>query len=369
MKKRIVLVTWKGGENFGTCLQGYALQTKLETLGYRVGLLPDVPQAKGLKSWLQWLFSLVGLMQLRIWLKSPHDYQTNKRRRWERKAYRTKTLWTQGQLQRLVRKTDCFVTGSDQIWNTYHHFMPMQFLNFAADKKRVAYASSIGTSRFKPEYESQIREWLMKFQHIGVREQEAVRIIEELTGRQDVVQVLDPTFLLSAEDWREFAKGAKVEIEVPKHYVFCYLLGQNPWYVEQLKDVSRRLNLPLLIIPACENKSFEIDGACVYRSATAPEFVKLLAEADFVCTDSFHATAFSINLQKPFVEFMRFKDGDEKSQNSRIYDLLAHCGLWNRIYDKDVDDWLRPVAYESISVLLKDDRDVSTRFLVNSIER
>lgn len=367
--QNIVIVTWKGGENFGTCLQGYALQEKLFSFGYTVHILSDVPHSKGLKSWIQWAMSCIGLMQLRIWCKRRHDLQTNKRMRWERKAYRSLSLWTKWQVKRLVRRTDCFVTGSDQIWNTYHHFMPMQFLDFAGNKKRIAYASSIGTSKFKPEYELQIRKWLLEFQHIGVREQEAVRTIKDLTGRMDVVQVVDPTLLITASEWREFALDADIEIEIPNHYIFCYLVGNNHWYVDQLKVVQNASGLRLVIVPACENREFEVENAIVYQYATAVEFVALIDRADFVCTDSFHATAFCINLNKPFVEFMRFKDEDEESQNSRIYDFLNHYGLANRIYNEKSTDWSKSIEYAPITALLEADRERSLNYLIDSIER
>lgn len=369
MKKKILtIVTWKGGENFGTCLQGYALQEKLIALGYHVYLLPDVPHSKGIKSWIQWVMSCLGLMQFRIWIKRKHDFQTNKRMRWENTAYRTLTLWTQWQVHRLIKKTDCFITGSDQIWNTYHHFMPMQFLDFAGDKKRIAYASSIGTSKFKSEYEDRIRRWLLKFQHIGVREDEAVRTIKRLTGRDDVVQVVDPTLLVTADDWRRFAEDAHFEIPLPKRYILCYLVGDNPWYEKQLREVQQRFNLDVIIIPACENRSFNVDGMTVYPYATVLEFVSLLDGAEYVCTDSFHATVFSLNLQKPFVEFIRFRDGDEQSQNSRIYDLLDHYGLRNRIYRDNSDAWHSSIDFEKVSALLESDRSRSLKFLSESIE-
>ena len=332
-KKLLTIVTWKGGENFGTCLQGYALQEKLIALGYHVYLLPDVPHSKGIKSWIQWVMSCLGLMQFRIWIKRKHDFQTNKRMRWENKAYRTLTLWTQWQVNRLIKKTDCFITGSDQIWNTYHHFMPMQFLDFAGDKKRIAYASSIGTNDIKAEYREQVAKWWKKFAHIGVREQRAVEIVQEMTGRTDVRQVLDPTLLMTADEWRQLAADVYYEVLLPKKYIFCYLVGANVRYAEQLRDVQQKLGIKdIVIVPACENPDFSIEGATVYRMATAVEFVDLLSRAEFVCTDSFHATAFCLNLQKPFVEFMRFKDDDVRSQNSRIHDILGRYGLENRIY-------------------------------------
>ena len=368
-KKNLTVVTWKGGENFGTCLQGYALCEVLKGLGYGVRLLPDLLARYGVKEYIKYLMSLVGVEQLRTWLMCPHGAHYRKRMRWERRAYPVVKPMTRGQEDRLVRKTDCFITGSDQIWNTYHHFMPMQFLHFAKDKKRIAYASSIGTNDIKAEYREQVAAWWKKFAHLGVREQRAVEIIREMTGREDVVQVLDPTLLMTADDWCRFAKDARYEVKLPERYIFCYLVGANAHYAEQLRRVREVTGImDIVIVPACENPDFTVEGAVVYKMATAVEFVDLLSRAEFVCTDSFHATAFSINLQKPFVEFMRFKEGDVASQNSRIHDVLGHYGLEDRVYSAQSEVWARSLEFGSVLQKLSADRKRSLKFLVGSIE-
>lgn len=367
--KQVTLVTWKGGANFGTSLQGWALQEVLEQLGYRVRFLSDLPAAYGVKSVLRWLLDKVGLLRLRHWLRAPKDPQFVKRMAWERRAYREVTVLTAWQERRLVRETDCFVTGSDQIWNTYHHFMPVQFLHFAQDRKRIAYASSIGTNSVNPVYADRVRDYLLRFQHLGVREQEAVRVLGDLTGRRDIVQVLDPTLLLDADAWRRFADGARFEVEIPGRYLFCYLVGANDWYVRQLLDVKDRLGFEhVVIVPAVENPDFAAPGCTVYGLATPPEFVWLLAHAACVCTDSFHATAFSINLQKPFVEFMRFPEGAVESQNSRIHDILSRYGLASRVYAAQSDAWTRPIDFAPVQARLDADRKASMDYLVNAIE-
>lgn len=369
-KKNLTVVTWKGGENFGTCLQGYALCEVLKGLGYGVRLLPDLLSRYGVKEYIKYFLSLVGVEQLRTRLICPHDAHYRKRMRWERRAYPVVRPMTRGQEDRLVRKTDCFITGSDQIWNTYHHFMPMQFLHFAKGKKRIAYASSIGTNDIKAEYREQVAEWWKKFAHLGVREQRAVEIIREMTGREDVVQVLDPTLLMTADEWRRFAKDARYEIAIPKRYIFCYLVGANAHYAEQLRRVREVTGIKdIVIVPACENPHFTVDGAVVYKMATAVEFVDLLSRAEFVCTDSFHATAFCLNLQKPFTEFMRFRDDDVQSQNSRVYDILDRYGLTGRIYRAESKDWTGDVDFKPVNLRLAEDRQLSFDFLVSSIER
>ena len=209
----------------------------------------------------------------------------------------------------------------------------------------------------------------MKFSHIGVRECEAVKVLSELTGRKDIIQVLDPTFLLTPVDWQEMSKQAVFEIEIPKKYILCYLIGQNDWYKEQLLDVRSRLGIEdVVIIPAVENPEFAISDSIVYKDASPVEFVWLIQHSTLVCTDSFHASALSINHSVPFVEFMRFKDTDKKSQNSRIYDLLSHYGLMGCIYQQKSCAWMEPIKYEHVQDILAQDRKNSLDYLVNAIE-
>ena len=99
------------------------------------------------------------------------------------------------------------------------------------------------------------------------------------------------------------------------------------------------------------------------------EWINLIRNAEFVCTDSFHATAVSINLEQNFVEFMRFKDSDKSSQNSRIYDVLNHYGLSSRIYNNEKSDWALPIYYSLITKKLDSDREKSVNFLSNAIEK
>ena len=103
--------------------------------------------------------------------------------------------------------------------------IPFNLLSFAKDKKRVSCASSIGVSSIPDEHKSQMRELLLKYQHIGVREETAVRVLQELAGRSDIALAADPTFLLTKEEWMQAADGASLEFELPDHFIFAYLLG------------------------------------------------------------------------------------------------------------------------------------------------
>lgn len=371
--KNIVLVTWIGNGNYGTSLQSFALHRKLEMLGYKVRFLHNFPNNFGFKYKIKNILSSLGIVTKKIKGAIRPQKQTLKQQKladFISKNYNFyKPILSQKDLCELKASTDAFVTGSDQIWNTAFLFAPFYFLDFAGDSKRIAYASSIGLNDFPEQHKPIVKELLSKFSHIGLREQTAVGIVSKLLGRTDVVQVLDPTFLLNEAEWTEISDKATIEIKLPKKFIFCYLIGKNSCYKEQLGEVVAATGIKdVIIVPAAENADFLIEGATLYKDAGPLEFVKLIKESSFVCTDSFHATAISINLNKNFVEFMRFKDSDKVSQNSRIYDVLNHYQLMNRIYSERAKEWSYNIDFTSSNEQLEEDRKTSLDYLVKAIE-
>ena len=372
--KRITLVTWIGGGNYGTSLQSLALYRKLQELGYSVTFCAGCPKKFTVKNRIKRVLGVFGIDFNSIKNRIKRNQLATKQRKLQgfiKDNYNlAKPINSTKQLDKLVNNTDVFVTGSDQIWNTVFIFNPFYFLDFAKDKKRIAYASSMGIIDFPDEHKPKVKSLLSKFQHIGVREQTAVKAISTLLDRSDVQQVLDPTFLLDKNDWSNISQSASIEIDIPPRYIFCYLIGNNPWYKEQLIDVMESTGInTVIIVPAVENKDFECQGATIYDAAGPLEFIKLIKDATFVCTDSFHATALSLNMEKPFVEFMRFSDESKGSQNSRIYDLLEKYNLNHHIYNKSDKRWVESIDYTSVTKLINDDRKKSLDFLVESIER
>ncbi len=370
INKNIIIVTWMGEGNFGTCLQSYALCKKIESLGYNTKIITGFPHQIIFVSYIKYFFHLLGILKLKkIYNSLFQSRQEKKRKIFQKRSYTQLNLQTNNQVKELINETHCFVSGSDQIWNTYYRFDPVYFLSFAGRKKRVAYASSIGTDDINEVYKDEVRKLLMQFDHIGVREAQAVKVLSHLINRKDIRQVIDPTFLLTPDDWKAMAQNSFYEISLPEKYIFCYLIGNADNYKEQLSDVIDKTGIKdIIIIPAEENPDFTYPNATVYKDASPYEFVDLLQKSAFVCTDSFHASALSINTSKPFVEFLRFAENDKRSQNSRIYDLLSHYGLSDRIYSKEHLTWINPIEYDQVQSVLKTDREQSLFYLTDAIE-
>lgn len=373
MKKRIKIVTWLGNGNFGTSLQSYALYHFLSIKGYDCSILSSFNYKHfSLKGYLKMILSALGIMKIRERRKIKKAIDSRKLMKLSEffeHNIRQESVSNPWQYRNLLKNTDVFCVGSDQVWNAYFNFSPFNFLDFAGNVKRISYASSMGTKDFPEEYKETIKNLLLKFAHISLRETTGREAVSRLTGRNDIKTVLDPTFLLTTKDWNPVSEQSRMEISLPKNYMLVYLIGNNDNYPKQVRELQTKTGIEnVIVIPAVENPNFEIKGSIVYRDAAVPEFVKLLKEAAWVCTDSFHATALSINIGKNFTEFLRFKDSDTGSQNSRIYDVLETFKLQNRLYNEMQDLWSKPIDYKESHAILDHLRMDSTDWLVNAIE-
>ena len=361
MKKRIQIVTWLGNGNFGTSLQSYALYHFLSIKGYDCSILSSFNyQHFSLKGYFKMILSALGIMKIRERRKIKKATDSRKLMKLSEffeHNIRQESVSSPWQYRNLLRNTDVFCVGSDQVWNAYFNFSPFNFLDFAGNVKRISYASSMGTKDFPEEYKETIKNLLLKFAHISLRETTGREAVSRLTGRNDIKTVLDPTFLLTAKDWNSVSEQSRMEISVPKNYMLVYLIGNNDNYPEQVRELQTKTGIGnVIVIPAVENPNFKIKGSIVYRDAAVPEFVKLLKEAAWVCTDSFHATALSINIGKNFTEFLRFKDSET-------------FGLMGQLYNNESETWAQPIDFSKIAEKLSKLRENSASWLINAIEK
>jgi hypothetical protein len=367
-KTSIGLVTWSLEPNYGTVLQAYSLYHTLEKLGCKVFLLNKFDTNFTLKSFKDALFRRLGIR--RFW-KYAHVRKTVKMERikkFHRKEFRQKTIATKYQFRQLLKNTNIFMTGSDQLWNCYDHFIPFLFLDFAEEKTKVSYATSIGTTDIPAAYKQAVKDFLLKYKKISVREETAKDILTELTGRNDIEHVLDPTFLIDSSEWKRFGNCATEDFHLPEKYICCYLLGKDNHYKEYIETIKRKTGIKnIIIIPSGENPDLAFNGAVIYNNAGIREFVRTMDKASFVCTDSFHGTALSINLSKQFVVLRRFKDSDRKSQNSRLYDLLDTLDISNRFFDDKEDGWDKIIDYNAVDTKLDILKRKSMDFITDAI--
>jgi tRNA threonylcarbamoyl adenosine modification protein YeaZ len=217
---------------------------------------------------------------------------------------------------------DYYVVGSDQVWNPHHgKLKDLDLLVGIPDSKRISYAASIGIDELPESVKDKAKEEWLKFKAISVREDKGKEIIEELTGRNDVQVNLDPTMLLTSEEWSKLAKRPK-QLKTDK-YILNYFLGELS---EQRKNEIERIAKE----NDCEIINILDKNGEFYETGPS-EFLYLEQNAFLICTDSFHSSVFSILFNRPFIVFNR--EDINKSMNSRIDTLINTFKLTNRNYE------------------------------------
>ena len=327
---KIGIVTWYGTPNYGTTLQAYALYKAVEDLGCDPFLIKRFRTPFTLRNIKDNFNYNLGIRRFWKYDRTPHRKKLKAIRRFCRDNMRERRVTGPYGLRRLLSETGTLIAGSDQIWNCHDHFREFEFLAFAPGKRKISYASSIGTGDIPEQYRSKVAGYLKYYDYISLREKSGADAIAEVTGRSDICTVPDPVFLLDDSGWMECASDA-----APKHdYILCYFLRKDDSIAAAVKDISRKLGIrKILMVPSGENPDFRIPGARLCAKAGIEDFISLVHGAAFVCTDSFHGVAMSIRFQRQFVAFRRFSDGDTFSQNGRIYELLRRFGLENRVWN------------------------------------
>lgn len=267
--------------------------------------------------------------------------------------------------ENLVRESsknyDAFLCGSDQLWlpnNLGSHFYTLEF---APDNKpKIAYATSFGVSRIPDGQKKATAKYLNRFQNLSTREIAGQKIIKELTGKTAQV-VCDPTLLFDAKGWEQMLPKKKV-VEEP--YVFCYFLGTNEEHRAAANEFKKKTGLKIVTCPYLDNfvETDQNFGDIQLFDMDAADFVNLIRHAEYILTDSFHGSVFSILNHKKFMTFNRFNAG-ANSRNSRIDSLCTLLGLSERRYNGDIMNVEKDIDYRAVEEKLEKLRADSIKYL------
>ena len=217
------------------------------------------------------------------------------------------------------------------------------------------------------EKKKKIKNYLESFDYISVREIQGQKFIKELLN-QEVPVVVDPTLLLNEKIWKEYA-NKKIE-KIEQKYVFCYLLTPNEKYIQAVSEFAKQRNLQVIIVPTSKGP-FET-GFKEIIDVGPSEWLGLIKNATYVCTDSFHGCIFSAIFHREFILFKRFKDKDKASENSRIYTLANMLEVEDRIVDEgsvNNIDKVNPLDFEKIDRIIADKARESKEWLLNALKK
>ncbi len=363
--KKIGILTLNGYVNYGNRLQNYALQTVLENFGFDVTTIRVNRDVKvNLSDRLKKVSNINEFMD-KIKRRLHHFYNKDvirvrkeifKKFSYEYINETKKIILSNQEAKELNKEFDYFITGSDQVWNPNNlHGTSYFFLTFADKKKRISYAPSFGISYIEEEDKKNYKNWLLDMASLSVREESGADIIKELVGLEAPVLV-DPTLLLTKDDWLKISKESKYKPE--KQYILTYFLGDvADEYKKQIDSIAKKNHLVVVNLGNIKEKDIYLTGPS--------EFIDLVNNCKLMCTDSFHGTVFSIILERPFIVYER---RGTTSMYSRIDTLLNKFDLSSRKMKNVSDGSVFEVDFSHMQEKSNAERSKSFNYLKNALE-
>lgn len=370
--------------NYGTFLQAFATQEAVRKLGYDTeiinidSVIRDVSKSRK-KYFVKQIFNFAELKSYKSTIaaiinrkldKVYNNYYTQREKKFlefQKKYFeKGKRCDSWNGLAEHCKNFSSVLVGSDQLWRPANIAGNFYTLNFVPEEiNKVAYATSFGLKEVRKDQKEDVANFLKRIQHLSCREESGVEIIKSLTGREAKL-VCDPTILLTKEKWQEFLnKNPKVEGK----YILAYLLSDNKEHRDFLKKLSQKTKCKIVGVlhgaGYIKGDEKNVDEA---PSDIGPfDFLNLIKNAAFVCTDSFHGCVFSVLFEKDFYAFKRFSDKDKMSTNTRVVNLLKKFDLIGRLvenYDK-ID--LTQIDYTVVNKKVENFREYSIKYLKEAL--
>ena len=388
--KKTAIVSCYFQHNYGSMLQAYATQMALDKLGYEnetidiLGFNGEIKKAKLLyfaKASLtsDILLSKLGMARNVLIKKfSKNQYaqlskvRSEKFDAFSRKQFRLSPKYnSKAELGNKCKDNySSVLVGSDQLWLPGNIAADYYTLNFVPETvNTIAYATSFGQSSLPKDSSRKAALFLKKIRHIGVREESGQKLVKELAGRY-VPVVCDPTLLFTGEEWLSIQKDKPI---VEDKYILCYFLGNNPPHREFAKRLREATGCKIIALTHLDEfvKSDEGYADETPYNVDPADFLNLIRNATYVCTDSFHCSVFSMLYKKVFFTFRRYARKTKSSTNSRLDTLFRLAGVSERILEgaEDIQKCLyMEIDYNSVHQNFAKIREESYQYLQKALE-
>lgn len=343
---KIAIITIDDDNNYGNRLQNYALEQFIQKKGTSV--------------------TTIRLSQKKYDIKRIIKIMINYKKQWkiEKRYKKFKQFNKYINIEKItsinkdiIKKYDYFIVGSDQVWNpNFNHLTDKELLTDIPSEKRISYAASFGINELPKEYHRKTKQELNKFKAISVREDKGKEIIENLTNRNDIEVSIDPTMLLTSQEWEKIIKKPK-QLKKNK-FILNYFLGELS--VEKKKKIEK-----IAKENDCEIINI-LDKKSPYYTCGPSEFLYLEKNAFLICTDSFHSSVFAIIFNRPFIIFDRVQK-DMKNMNSRLETLINKFKLKHRNFENEISQENLNHNYSEAFKILENERKKSQQFLDKAI--
>lgn len=351
--KNICISTFCYWSNYGSIFQAIGLKRTLDSLGYSSFIVQDEPKDKVIpvKSFptIKTLLSKQGVRHLHTYLirkKTERLYLSSQKFIDENLNFIYFNNYED--LKRNPPTADFYLAGSDQIWNP-RRCLPVCFLDFApVNSPKLSYAASMGVADLPNEKRDIFTQYIESFDSLSVREKDNAELIKTVTGRDCEVHI-DPSLLLSVEEWREYEE----QRDVKESYILVYALYWNRKYNKELKKLKKDTGCRVIIVSSTLRPIFSDE---TLYDVTPGEFLWLMDHASYVVTSSFHGVALSILFNKQFATVI---SATAPSRIMNIMDVLS-------VEKRGIADLLNnPINFAYTNEIIQQERTRSVRYLTN----
>ncbi len=355
---KTLTITLHDTDNCGSSLQAFALQHFLITHGIDNEIIDYVPaytQNNGnpFKTFIR------NIIFRKSYLQRRKKFQNfiNKNLKLTKKKYKTYQ-----ELKNNPPQADIYITGSDQLWNNSYacgndEAFYLAFVN-SEKVKKISYAVSIGKCNINENDLKLVKEYGNNFQWISLREKVNVGDVEKVVNKVPVVHVCDPVLLNDAKEYDKIKKFRIIE----EKYILVYVAQAiNKLELNRIvKEIAEENGLKIVFIGTYRSKC---DCDFHIKDMDPGDFLSLIYNAEYVISNSFHATMFSLIYNKQFIAIL------PKENGNRISEILELTNLENHAFGKfDKIPYITSEEYIEINKKLKIFKEESKKTLSNQIE-
>lgn len=353
--KKILIITLYGNNNFGNKLQNYALQEYLKNLNDSFVIFTQKIKYDFtsdnifvlLRNYLKYIYRyFISLFNFR---EKRFKYFSDKYLNYTEDYYYIND-------NNMIKDYDFYIYGSDQIWNPNGVGKYGLFLG-ECSSNNISYAASFSSNEIPVYLNEKYKNSLNLFKCLSVREEKGKELVEQLTNRDDICVLIDPTMLLTCNEWNKIILKPKTPI--CKKYILNYFLGD-------LSSVRRKEIDRIANENDCEIINI-LDKKGPFYNCGPSEFLYLEKHAFLVCTDSFHSCVFAFLYNVPFIVFDR-EDHNVASMYSRIDTLISKFKLKNRKFDGKITNNNLKHDYTEGYKILEEERKKSEAFLKKALD-
>ena len=388
MEKKVGIVSCYFKNNYGSMLQAYATKRILDNNGIEnetINIDNNKDFSRGKKKYyltqifnFNFIKSKFGMIKMKLDKKIVKDLgknvstRNNKYKEFRNEFNLSESCSTYAELNELAnKKYSSVIVGSDQLWLPVNVVADYYTLNWVSEEvNKISYATSFGVSKVPEKYSEQYKKFLTRINHLSVREDTGVKLIKDIADINAKL-VCDPTILLTKDEWEEVAVKGRI---IKEKYILCYFLGSNIEHRKFAERLKEKTGYKIVSLNhADEYVKYSDKFADIAPFDIGPrEWLNLIKNAEYVCTDSFHVTVFSLIYNKIFFNFRRYSSKSKASTNSRLDSLLNIVEVSNeRILTgtEDVEEVLKyKINFKKVNENIDGFRKDSKQWLFDSIK-